>query len=90
MTFEQASQQIRSRFIVPVSLLLLLSLVGVVGAVAGEAEFIIHQFQRETFGHRRTEEKEELDITRTYYLDYRYSVIYCRNNNSYCMGYTIR
>jgi hypothetical protein len=45
MTIEQASQRIRSRFIVPVSLLLLL-LVGVVGAVAGEAEFIIYQFQR--------------------------------------------
>jgi hypothetical protein len=44
MTIEQASQQIRSRFIVPVSLLL--SLVGVVGAVAGEAGFIIYQFQR--------------------------------------------
>jgi hypothetical protein len=46
MTIEQASQQIRSRFIAPVSLLLLLSLVGVVGAVAGEAGFIIYQFQR--------------------------------------------
>ena len=45
MTIEQASQQIRSRLIVPVSLLLLL-LVGVVGAVAEEAGFIIHQFQR--------------------------------------------
>ena len=44
MTIEQASQQIRSRFIVPASLLLLL--VAVVGAVAGEAGFIIHQFQR--------------------------------------------
>jgi hypothetical protein len=44
MTIEQASQQIRSRFIVPVSLLL--SLVRVVRAVAGEAGFIIHQFQR--------------------------------------------
>jgi hypothetical protein len=43
MTTEQASQQIPSQFIVPVSLLLL---VGVVGAVAGEAGFIINQFQR--------------------------------------------
>lgn len=44
MTIEQASQQFPSQFIVPVSLLLLL--VGVVDAVAREAGFIIHQFQR--------------------------------------------
>ena len=44
MTIEQGSQQIPSQFIVPVSLLLL---VGVVGAVAGGAGgFIINQFQR--------------------------------------------
>jgi hypothetical protein len=45
MTIEQASQQFPSQFIVPVSLLLL-SLVGVVGAVAREAGFIINPFQR--------------------------------------------
>ncbi len=43
MTIEQASQQILNQFIVPVSSLLLMT---VVGAVAGEAEFIINQFQR--------------------------------------------
>ncbi len=42
MTIEQASQQILNQFIVPVSSLLLMT---VVGAVAGGAEFIINQFQ---------------------------------------------
>ena len=43
MTIEQASQQILNPFIVPVSSLLLIT---VVGAVAGGAGFIINQFQK--------------------------------------------
>jgi hypothetical protein len=43
MTIEQASQQILNPFIVPVSSLLLII---VVGAVAGGAGFIINQFQK--------------------------------------------
>jgi hypothetical protein len=42
MTIEQASQQILNQFIVPVSSLLLMT---VVGAVAGGAEFIINHFR---------------------------------------------
>jgi hypothetical protein len=44
MTIEQASEQILNPFIVPVSYLLLIT---VVGAVAGGAGFIINQFQRQ-------------------------------------------
>jgi hypothetical protein len=44
MTIEQASQQILNPFIVPVSYLLLIT---VVGAVAGGAGFIINQFRRQ-------------------------------------------
>jgi hypothetical protein len=43
MTIEQTSQQILNQFIVPVSSLLIITLVG---AVAGGAGFIINQFQR--------------------------------------------
>jgi hypothetical protein len=43
MTIEQTSQQILNQFIVPVSSLLIIT---VVGAVAGGAGFIINQFQR--------------------------------------------
>lgn len=43
MTIEQASQQILNPFIMPVSSLLLIT---VVGAVAGGAGFIINQFQK--------------------------------------------
>jgi len=43
MTIEQVSQQILNQFIVPVSSLLIVT---VVGAVAGGAGFIINQFQR--------------------------------------------
>jgi hypothetical protein len=44
MTIEQVSQQILNQFIVPVSSLLLIT---VLGTVAGEAGFIISQFQRQ-------------------------------------------
>ena len=44
MTIEQASRQILNSFIVPVSSLLLIT---VIGAVAGGAGFIINQFQRQ-------------------------------------------
>jgi hypothetical protein len=44
MTIEQVSQQILNQFIVPVSSLLLIT---VVGAIAGGAGFIINQFQRQ-------------------------------------------
>ena len=44
MTLEQTSKQILNPFIVPVSSLLLLT---VIGAVAGGAGFIINQFQRQ-------------------------------------------
>jgi hypothetical protein len=43
MTIEQVSQQILNPFIVPVSSLLLITMVG---TVAGEAGFIINQFKR--------------------------------------------
>jgi hypothetical protein len=43
MTVEQVSQQILNQFIVPVSSLLLIT---VVGAIAGGAGFIINRFQR--------------------------------------------
>jgi hypothetical protein len=44
MTIEQTSKQILNPFIVPVSSLLLVT---VIGAVAGGAGFIINQFQRQ-------------------------------------------
>jgi hypothetical protein len=43
LTIEQVSQQILNHFIVPVSSLLIIT---VVGAVAGGAGFTINQFQR--------------------------------------------
>jgi uncharacterized integral membrane protein len=50
MTIEQASQQILNPFIVPISFLLLIT---VIGAVMGGAGFIINQFKRREIKPRR-------------------------------------
>jgi hypothetical protein len=50
MTIEEASQQILNQFIVPVSSLLLIT---VVGTVAGGAGFIINQFHIRDIGRER-------------------------------------